>query len=561
MKRKPTSQAGSLLAVMGLLLLVVGNPAQIEAAAVKDQRVLRLARPTDPQTLDWARVTMMADWNLMPLLNLSLLDVVDGTRLTNWATRDWMSSTDQRSFTFRLRPELMFSNGRPVVAADYAYTLERMLEPRTASPYYVYLIGIRGATQFAQARSQEQEKRERPKPGDPPHAGHWKEPVHVAGIRVLSSDMLQIELEQPDPTFPYTMVQGAPAQPQEEVERLGSRFSLYPVGSGPYVVAEWIRGVRLAFVPNPHYAGGEPRHFDRIEIMIGGDSSTHLMMFERGELEIADVETFVLPLPDHRRITQHSRWRSCVEQSRAAYASWIALNNEIPPLDNPRVRQAFNYAVDKPRRLRSANGRWEPATGILPPFLPGFNPVLKGYGYDPAKARALLAESDVPQPIRLTLWHGLDLDSVLIAQGLQSDLKAIGVEVDLKAVTTSELFAATAIRKKVPMALTGWISAFPDPKDMLSSQFDGRTITNTPTLNLAFYNNPKVNQLLDEAATNVIWSTRYALYQRIEEMIVHDAPVLFLGHPKFFALKQPWVKGHLIEPLWGFRLDRVWIER
>ena len=111
------------------------------------------------------------------------------------------------------------------------------------------------------------------------------------------------------------------------------------------------------------------------------------------------------------------------------------------------------------------------------------------------------------------------------------------------------------------MALGGWVSSLPDPKELLGIEFDGRTITNTPTSNYAFYNNTKVNQLLDEAATNVILSTRYALYQRAEEIIVGDAPFIFLGYPKLFALKQPWIKGQLIEPLWMFRLDRVWMER
>jgi ABC-type transport system substrate-binding protein len=90
--------------------------------------------------------------------------------------------------------------------------------------------------------------------------------------------------------------------------------------------------------------------------------------------------------------------------------------------------------------------------------------------------------------------------------------------------------------------------------------FDGRTITNTPTTNFAFYNNPEVNRLLDLAATNITLATRCLLYGQAEELIVRDAPFIFLGYPKFFALKQPWVKGRLIEPLWPFRLDRVWIE-
>jgi len=149
----------------------------------------------------------------------------------------------------------------------------------------------------------------------------------------------------------------------------------------------------------------------------------------------------------------------------------------------------------------------------------------------------------------------------MIAQAIQLDLHGVGVELELKEVTNSELSSAMTIRRKVPMALNGWISIMPDPKDLLGSLFDGRTITNTPTTNFAFYNEPEVNRLLDRAATNITLATRHVLYRQAEELIVRDAPFIFLGYPKFFALKQPWVKGRLIEPLWPFRLDRVWIER
>jgi peptide/nickel transport system substrate-binding protein/oligopeptide transport system substrate-binding protein len=448
-----------------------------------------------------------------------------------------------------------------VVATDYAYALERMLAPQTASPLSAYFAGIRGAREFVNACKTERHGQEPLKAGDPPRAGHGSGTAHVAGINAMSPDKLVIELEQPDPTFAYVLAILFAAQPREEVERPGGRFSVRPVGSGPYVVAEWTRGVRLVLTPNPHDAGRLPRHFDRIEIMIGGDVSTHLMMFERGELDIADIEWFTLPIADHRRITHHSRWRPYLEESRVEYAVYVVLNTEMPPLDHLEVRQALNYAVNKPRCVRTANGRVEPATGILPPFVPGYNSNLVGYPYDPEKAKALLVGSGMAQPIWLTLWHPRDFELAMVAQGIQSDLHGIGVEVELKEVTSSELNSAIMIRGKVPMALTGWISIMPDPKDLLSSLFDGRTITNTPTTDYAFYNNPEVNRLLDEAATNVILSARYALYQRAEEIIVRDAPFVFLGYPKVFALKQPWIKGRLIEPLWPFRLDRVWIER
>ena len=111
------------------------------------------------------------------------------------------------------------------------------------------------------------------------------------------------------------------------------------------------------------------------------------------------------------------------------------------------------------------------------------------------------------------------------------------------------------------MAFLGYDSGIPDPQEILSTLLDGRTVTNATTLNYSFYCNPEVNRLFDAAAASTTQAIRFALYQQAEEIIVRDAPFLFLGHWNLFALKQPWVKGRFIDPSGAYRLDRVWIER
>ena len=147
------------------------------------------------------------------------------------------------------------------------------------------------------------------------------------------------------------------------------------------------------------------------------------------------------------------------------------------------------------------------------------------------------------------------------AQEIQADLHEVGIELSLRQASISELNDAAEIPGKVQMSLSGWFTGMPDPKDILGSQFDGRTITNAATYNTSFYNNPEVNRLLDEASPTVEPARRVALYRQIEEIIVGDAPCLFLKHPNLCELRQPWLKGPLLEPLWPLRLDRVWIER
>ena len=115
-------------------------------------------------------------------------------------------------------------------------------------------------------------------------------------------------------------------------------------------------------------------------------------------------------------------------------------------------------------------------------------------------------------------------------------------------------------RGRVPMAFGGYYAGIPDPVDMLGLIFDGRSITSASSFNFSFYNNPEVNQVLDLAAPETDLPKRYELYQQAEELIVRDVPWVFLSHENLVVLRQPWLKGPLVEPLWWFRYDRAWIE-
>jgi len=196
---------------------------------------------------------------------------------------------------------------------------------------------------------------------------------------------------------------------------------------------------------------------------------------------------------------------------------------------------------------------------MLPPVMPGYNPRLRGYDYNPDKARKLLQDSGLVLPLHTVLWHPTSDVARTQAQGFQWDLKQVGIEIDLKEVSAAELVMSLANRGTVPMGMTGYATGVPDASDMLASNFDGRTITNAWVSNFAFYNNPEVNRLLELAAPEIDLPKRYALHQQAEELIVRDAPWVFLGHRNLFALRQPWLKGPIMDAMCGYRFDRLWI--
>lgn len=513
-----------------LLLLTSGTHPSLHA----EPAVLRVAFTADPITLDPHKSTTTWEFLTQPLLHLTLVDIRETTRLIPRAASSWTSSPDHRRFTFQLRRNLSFSNGRPVVADDFVYGLERILNPATGTFFQSSLLGVRGAKAFIEGKT-----------------------THVEGLQAPSPDVLVIELERGEPSFGFGLAQIAYPLPREAVESNATNFGQHPVGAGPYRVARWERGTRLVLERRPEYRGPEPALFDVVDIFIGSDTTTHLMMFERGELDLANVVSQSLPFPSFRRLSSNPRWKDLIESQLGLSTDYIALNVEIPPFNNVLVRRAVNHAIDRDRRMQVAQGYESHAEGIIPKSIPEHDPNLRGYAYDPVKARSLLAQSGVALPVRTQLWHdATELDRIR-AQGFQWDLHMVGIEVDLKEVSSAQLSQAAGTRGKVPMSIHTWSAGLPDPWEFFNYLLHSQAISQEPTFNQSFYRNPKVNRLIDLASAEVDPFIRCRYYREAEVLVVEDAPWVFLGHSNFLSLRQPWIHGPLIEPAWYYRLDRI----
>ena len=501
--------------------------------------IVHLARLFDPKTLDPSVAEMQEDFILLPLLYLPLLDEVGGTNIIPCAAKAWRTSDDRRIYTLELRPEIRFSNGRPVRAVDYIYTIERTVDPATAASLASYLGGIRGVEDFKNGRTN-----------------------HIAGLSAPDPLTLIVELDKPDPTFQFILASNLtmPVDSQE-VARVGKFSGTAPSGTGPYILKRWIRGALLELVANPAYTGPEPQRLDGIDFLIGGDETTELMMFERGSLDVANIAAVGIPSASLRRMKENPVWAKLLQSTPGLNTTFISLNTEIPPLDQVLVRRAINFAIQRDKWMKVSLGVNSHSEGPTPPAVAGYDPELHGYTSDPERARHLLRESGVKLPLKLTLWHPIDDNNRFIAQGIQGDLRLVDIELDLKAVNYGELITAIQTRGRIPMSLSGWNATIPDPVDMLGTQFDGRSVTNPATVNFSFYNNPAVNQLLDEAAPEVDLKARYARYRKAERIILADAPWVCLGHLNILGLPQPWLKGPLMDPIYWYRFDRVWIER
>jgi oligopeptide transport system substrate-binding protein len=544
--------------VLGFLLLLVQTMTGVASGSDAPKRggTLHFATEADPNSLDPARIVSGEEGTLACCVFNGLYDLdSDGKVQPMLAEALPEISSDALTYTIRLRPGVCFSNGRELTADDVVYSLERFLDPMTGSPEMGYFRGIRGGEAFVNARLKEASSTNKMAAD----AGRWIEPMRVEGLRALNPRTVQIQSDQPNVAL--TQILAAVFSgivPREAVALWGNRFGAHPLGTGPFILKEWVRGVRLRFERNPNYfRPGEP-YLDAIEVLANVDWSTQAMMIERGEL---DVE-FLITDPDFLRFRKAQSRQLVLESVKGTLPTYAALNCELPPFTNRLVRVALNHAVNKDALARKMLNRAVPARGPLPMNVRGFNPDLPEYSYNPTRARTLLAEAGFPNGFEITLWAANSGVWRNLAQMVQHDLKAVGVVAHIKEVTWPTLNDNMQRRKNVAIGLTDWGASINDPKDTLDSLLNGDAITDQACLNWAFYSNTKVQELFRVAAVEANPDRRIQQYQEIEQLIVQDAPWLFLCHRNTDTIRQKWLKGFRPRGFWPIlRLETTWIDK
>ena len=466
-------------------------------------------------------------------------------------------SSDGLTITCRLRPGVYFSNGRELVADDVVYTFERFFDGTTPSGNASFFANIQGGVAFRKARGKEAAF----PPSVPPVSSRgWIEPTSVSGLRTLNRYTFQLGLERPDMTSLQMLANPNSAiVPREEVERAGKPFGSRPVGTGPFMLKEWVRGVRMRFERNPGYFRADQPYLDTIQFVMNVDGATLAMMFQRGEIDFQNS----FDGPDFLQYRKDPKFQPLLQTVKGCNPAFVFLNCELPPFTNRLVRQAMNYAVNKEAIDKLLLYRGAPARGPVPLVVKGFNHDLPEYRQDLAKARALLAEAGFANGFETTLWVPREeANWWKIALFVQASLKDIGVIVNVKEVSFATLLDAAGRRRTVPMGVLDTGVSFDDPKEIFDMMFNRDNITDEGCANNAFYSSERVQQILREAAPELDANRRRSLYQKAERLIVEDAPWIFLCQTSKESIRQPWLKGFKPGGFWpSARLESCWIER
>ena len=518
------------------------EPAQAAPEAVPTEPAMgsqggRLVRLfSDPPTLDPHITT---DYLAAAIVNEvfgGLVTIDPSIEIVPDLAKEWDISPDGRVFTFRLREDAKFHDGTPVTAEDFRWSLERAADPLTESPVTdLYLGDVVGVSDKLNGESES-----------------------ITGLRVVDDHTLELSIDAPKSyfiaklTYPTGFVLD-----RGNVEGDDDNWIFQPNGTGPFRLERYDVGEAIVLSRNEHYHLAPP-FLDEVEfILSGGDA---MLMYENDEIHITG-----LGLTDLERVQDPANPLSA-ELATAPpgfSVSFIAMNFEQEPFDDVKVRQALNYAIDKREiATKVMEDSVVPAKGIIPPGFPSYNPDLRGYEFNPDKAKQLLAESkyggDLENFPSVTISVagnfgasvGLDLQAML-----KTWQDVLGIDAEIQQ-TEWATFLQDVHRKRFQMFTLTWSADYPDPQNFLDIMFHSQSDNNWMN-----YNNREVDSLLEAARTEQDQTARFEQYNRIEQLIVDDAPWVPLWHStESKVLIKPSVKGYHLVPMTIPKLRFVYLD-
>ncbi len=436
----------------------------------------------------------------------------------------WDVSDDGTVYTFYLRENAKFHDGKRITASDFKWSIERAASPDTASPvadtYLKDIVGVEAVLE-----------------GDA---------TNISGIRVIDESTLQIEIDAPKAYFLAKLTYPtAYVLDRENVESGGRTWTDNPNGSGPFKLKEYRIGERIILERNENFYR-EPPHLDSIAMNLAGGQS--MAMYENDEIDITGVGLFDL---DRVLDPSEDLNRELVVAPPDFSVSYVGFNTSMAPFDDANFRKALNHAVDK--ELISAevlSDLVEPAYGILPPGFPGFNTELDGLRYDEELAKSLLEDSAYADPatrprIVVTVpgtggTIGLDLEVVI-----EMWKQVLGVEVEIQQVEWATYLQDLDQHRFQAYAGLGWQADYPDPQDFLDILFHTES-----SLNHGLYSNPDADAILERARVEPDVNRRVELYQEAEDLIVKDAAWLPLWYSgERYVLIKDHVKDYRVTPM------------
>ena len=491
----------------------------------------------DPPTLDPHLTGDTTSAGVVVEIFSGLVSINTDLELVPDIAQEWQVDDTGTVYTFTLRDNVTFHNGKKVTAEDFKWSIERAASPALASHLAdTYLNDIVGAEEYIEGDADS-----------------------IEGIQVIDERTLQITVDAPKAYFLAKLsYPTAFVLDRETVESGGRNWWVEnAVGTGPFKLDEYRIGERIVLKRFDEYYRAPRPDVDAINMNLAGGQ--RMAMYENDEIDVTGVGLF-----DLERVLnpEEPLNKELVVAPPGFSVSYIGMNASMPPFDDTNFRKALNHAVDKELIADEVLAELvKPAYSILPPGFPGYTTDIKGLHFDPDLAREYLAQSkyadsDSRPRIVVTVpgtggTIGLDLE-VIIEMWKQE----LGVEVEIQQVEWATYLEDLDAQKFQAYAGLGWSADYPDPQDFLDILFHTES-----GMNHGSYSNLEVDKLLEKARTIQDVSERVSLYNQAEQMIIDDAawvPTWFTGEQ--YALVKPYLKGYRLTPMVVPRLQEIRIE-
>ncbi|MDF2680188.1 MAG: putative transporter substrate binding protein [Brevibacillus sp.] len=490
-----------------------GNSAPAESP--KAGGTLIVARKADANNLDPHFITNIPSANyIYGKVYESLISRDKNSQYKPTLATEW-KQVDDLTWEFKLRSGVSFHDGAPFNAEAVKKTFERAKDPKVASPR---------ASNFSMIKE----------------------------IKAVDDQTVQFILDYPFAPLLSILAssEGSILSPKAISEH-SDTLSKQPVGTGPFKFESWTPGQDMTLVKNDSYWGEKPK-VDKVVYKVVPEDTTRIAMIEAGEAHIGDQ----LPVTEVERAQTSPNMT--MARAEGLGVEYIGFNVTKKPFDDIRVRQAVAHAIEKEAIVRGVyNNVGNEAVSAMSSKVIGYNPNLQDYSYDVNEAKKLLGEAGYANGFKTTIVTDDRKERMNVAEVIQSQLKGIGIDVEIKVMEYGAYLEFTD-KGEHDMFIGGWGNATGDGDYNQYNVFHSSSKGSAG--NLAFYDNPEVDKLIEDGRREKDPQKRNEIYAKLQEIELKEAPVIPIRTIDHVSVTAKDVRGFWLSPVGYLMLDEVTIQ-
>ena len=475
---------------------------------------LTIARREDSESFDLTSVFQNESiWPGEQIMEPLYMNTTDGKSLRPWLATSYTVSNGGKTYTFKLRPGVKFSNGNPMSSADVKFSID---QARANTKGWGYIDAA------------------------------------IKSVDAPTSSTVVIHLKYPWAPFLSDVSLFANAVvPKGYGGETKKAFYTHPVGTGPFMWDKRVVGSTVTLKRNPNYWQQGKPYLDSVTFSFVSDENTRLLQLRGGQIQIDEFPAF-----NTIGTLQHTSGivTKLFPSTRTDYLLW---NTTYAPLGDVHVRRAISYAIDRAAIVKSVlSGFGKPANSFMPPGLQYYDPNSPGLQYNMAKAKAELAKSKFPNGFKVEMVvAGGDHVHNAIGQILQESLKNLGISVTFKTVDSSTEYSLIQ-QMKYQLGISYWQIDITDPDELAEFAVD---INGGAKSFFTGYGNPKMTALVHQAQRAINPAKRRALYAQMQTLAAEQASAGYLYYSPFPYAYSSKVHGFFVSPLGNFHLEDVWL--